>query len=63
MGQRALARAVRPHDHVDLAALDFEIDPEEDLAAPGRGVETFDHEAVRRHGRITETLPSATVTS
>ena len=36
-GERALAGAVRPHDGVDLAGVDRQVDALEDLACPRRG--------------------------
>ena len=40
--QRALARAVRPHDRGDLALLDLEIQATQDFFATDGGVQVFD---------------------
>ena len=42
--ERALARAVRAHQGVHLARLHVEVDPLEDLAAPGARVQIADLE-------------------
>jgi hypothetical protein len=38
VGQRRLARAVRPHQRVDLAAIDGQIDAAQDVLLPGSDV-------------------------
>src|SRR5690606_37131365 len=43
-GQRGLARAVRTHDGVDLARLDLEVEPLENLVVFDGGVEVGDLE-------------------
>ena len=43
-GERALAAAVRPHDGVDFAGVDGEVDAFEDLFALDAGAEVFDFE-------------------
>ena len=63
MGQRALTRTVGPHDDMDLAALDLEVDPVQHVAPSGRRVQPFYDKGVLGHGRTTDTLPSATLTS
>ena len=52
--ERALARAVRPHDRVHLAARDREVDPFQDLAAVRRAARAdFDFEHHRRTRAMT----------
>ena len=66
MGQGALARAVRAHDHVDLAAAHREVDAVQDLAAAGRRVQAphLEHVlALGTHGSTTDTPSSSTTTS
>ena len=64
VGQRALARAVGPHDHVHLAAAHRR--GRRRAAPPAAGgrvqVPHLEH-VLRRHGSTTETVPSATSTS
>ena len=62
MSKGALARSVRPHDDVNFAALDREVNAVEDLPATGRRVQPFDLEQMRAHGSTTETVPSAITT-
>ncbi len=52
--ERRLARAVRPHDRVHLAARDREVDAAEDLASPGCGAEALDLE----HGHASSSAMS-----
>ena len=42
VGERRLARAVRPHQRVDLAAGDVEVDAAQDLALLGAHVQVSD---------------------
>ena len=51
VGQRALARAVGPHDHVDLAAAHREVDAVQHLAPAGRGVQPARPRARARRSR------------
>jgi hypothetical protein len=64
--QRRLARAIRPHHRVHLAAAHDEVDPLQDLLAAHAGAQAIDDELVDRgrgHGSVTRTSPSTTVTT
>ena len=43
-GERALAAAIRPHDRMDFAGIDGEVDAFENLFALHTGAEVFDFE-------------------
>ena len=53
VGQGALAGAVRPHQRVDLALVDRQVDALEDLLAVDRGVQILDLEHRRRADPVT----------
>jgi hypothetical protein len=60
--QRRLARSVRAHDDVDLAAAHDQIDAPQDLAAVDAGAQAVDDQ-LGSHGARTTTRPSTTTTS
>ena len=57
--QRALARAVRPHDGVHLAGVDGEVDPLEDLLAFGPNLQILDSQHAMSSRRILRVKRSA----
>ncbi len=64
MRQRRLARAVRAHDGVHLAASHNEVDAAQDLLAVDARAEALDDQLTGRvHGNTTQTEPSSTWTS
>ena len=63
VGQRALARAVRSHDGVDLATADGQGQALQDLAPGDAGAEVLDDQLARAHGTTTETSSPSTTTS
>ena len=68
MTQRRLARAVGPHDGVDLTERDFEVHPGEYLALVDRGGQLLNGEGWGSHASTStgwserRTTPSSTLT-